>query len=92
MFFEVHVPNGVADREHLALYSTRGVSRTAVFDTGTDEDLLLEVVGWALVLVLPEDDVPRLSFEPVVDDECFGPISAGDFLFEGGAIGLKEIE
>lgn len=91
--FKIHIPNGIADREHLAMYSSHGISRTAVFDTGTDgEDLLLEVVGWVLVLRLPEDDLPQLSFEPVVDDECFGPISAGDFLYEGGALGLKEVE
>lgn len=88
---KIHVPLGVEDREHLAFYSTQGVVRTAVFDTGGDEDLALEVVGWVLVLRLPEDDMPQVAFEPVVDDDCFGPISAGDFLFEGGAIGLKEI-
>ncbi|MFE6745932.1 hypothetical protein ACFVGM_08785 [Kitasatospora purpeofusca] len=90
--FRFHVPDGVCDRETLALISTNGISRTAVFDTGGDEDLLLEVVGWALVLRLPETGLPQLSFEPVVDDPDFGPISAGDFLAEGGALDLKEIE
>lgn len=90
---QLHVPNGVCDREHLAFYDSKGISRTAVFDTGTDDDLLLEVIGWVTVLRIPEDGMPQLAFEAVVDDEDgFGPISTGDFLTEGGAIDLKEIE
>lgn len=90
---QLHVPNGIADREHLAFYGANGISRTAVFDTGADEDLLLDVIGWVVVLRIPEDGMPQLAFEAVVDDdEGFGPISVGDFLEEGGAIDLKEIE
>lgn len=90
----IHVPNGVVDREHLAFFAANGISRTAVFDSGIDgDDILLEVVGWVTVLRIPENGIPQIEFEPVVDDsEGFGPISAGDFLAEGGAIGLTGIE
>lgn len=91
---EVTVPEGVVDRETIALYPVGDISRTAVFDMGGDEpDLLLEVVGWALVLRLPVGNLPQFEFSPVVlDEDGFGPISAVDFLAEGGAVDLKEVE
>jgi hypothetical protein len=43
-------------------------------------------------MVLEDGESPRLELEPVVDDDCYGPISAGDYLQEEGMfLELREV-
>jgi hypothetical protein len=67
------------------------VDHRAVIDYG-DEHVAVPVVGWAVVLTIGDTPVPQITVEPVVEDECHGPIALGDLIEEGDAIGLVEIQ
>ncbi|KJK56212.1 hypothetical protein [Saccharothrix sp. ST-888] len=68
------------------------VDHRAVIDY-CDEIRTVPVVGWAVVLTVPNDGtLPQLTVEPVVDDDDFGPIAIGDLIEEGGAAELVEIQ
>lgn len=51
----------------------------------------LPLVGWAVVVTFEEDELPRITVEPVVDDDCMGPVALGDLEEEVGPLTLLEI-
>ncbi|WP_326745276.1 hypothetical protein [Streptomyces sp. NBC_01760] len=51
----------------------------------------LPLVGWAVVVRSREDKLPEVTYEPVVDDECHGPIALGDLEEEVGPLTLVDI-
>ncbi|MEU1816071.1 hypothetical protein ABZ543_12870 [Streptomyces roseifaciens] len=65
--------------------------KNAVFQDTDGSTVSLPVIGWATVLVLEDGLLPRVSFEPVVDEECFGPIALGCLYAEGAGLELIEV-
>lgn len=57
-----------------------------------DKEFTLPVVGWAVVLEMEDNQLPRLLVEPVVDEECYGPIAVGDLICEEGFLRLVEVQ
>ncbi|MFI9271852.1 hypothetical protein ACIGXM_14195 [Kitasatospora sp. NPDC052896] len=55
------------------------------------ENQALPIIGWAVVLTIGETPFPQLTIEPVVEDDCHGPIALGDLLAEGEALSLLEV-
>ncbi|MFE2539071.1 hypothetical protein [Actinacidiphila glaucinigra] len=62
--------------------------RSAAGDTEME---YLPLVGWAVVIRAREGQMPDVTFEPVVDDECHGPIALGDLEEEVGPLTLVDI-
>ncbi|WP_329147301.1 hypothetical protein OIU91_16900 [Streptomyces sp. NBC_01456] len=56
---------------------------------GFDE---MPLTGWAVVLTLQPGEAPVMTVEPVVDDDCHGPIALGDLEVEVGELTLLEVE
>lgn len=51
----------------------------------------LPVVGWSVVLILAQDQLPRLVLEPVVEEDSHGPIALGDLQAECPFLELEEV-
>lgn len=66
--------------------------KTAIFMDVDGERVALDIMGWATVVTLEKNQLPRFSFEPVVDEPDFGPISLGDLYAEGAGLELLEVE
>lgn len=66
--------------------------KTCQFRSETAPDMeYLPLVGWAVVIRAREGQMPAVTFEPVVDDECHGPIALGDLEEEVGPLTLVDI-
>lgn len=50
-----------------------------------------DLVGWAVVATFVAGELPHLTVEPVVDDDCMGPVPLGDLAEEAGPLSLLEI-
>ncbi|AZM47788.1 hypothetical protein DMB38_20135 [Streptomyces sp. WAC 06738] len=50
-----------------------------------------DLVGWAVVVTFRAGELPEISVEPVVDDDCMGPVPLGDLMEEAGPLTLLEI-
>lgn len=50
-----------------------------------------DLVGWAVVVTFRAGELPETSVEPVVDDDCMGPVPLGDLMEEAGPLTLLEI-
>ena len=59
--------------------------------SGDTESEYLPLVGWAVVIRVHEGELPQTTFEPVVHDECHGPIALGDLEEEVGPLTLVDI-
>ncbi|MFC9505384.1 hypothetical protein [Streptomyces sp. NPDC057002] len=55
---------------------------------GYDE---LPLVGWAVVVTFLAGELPQITVEPVVDDDCMGPVPLGDLMEEAGPLTLLEV-
>ncbi|MGW3153694.1 hypothetical protein [Streptomyces sp. NPDC001089] len=51
----------------------------------------LPLAGWAVVVRSRENKLPDVTYEPVVDDPCHGPIALGDLEREVGPLTLVDI-
>lgn len=51
----------------------------------------MPLIGWAVVVTFEEDELPRITVEPVVEDDCHGSIALGDLEEEAGPLTLLEI-
>ena len=60
-------------------------------EAGVEEMEYLDLIGWAVVIRTCEGEMPQVTFEPVVDDECHGPIVLGDLEDEVGPLTLVDI-
>lgn len=49
------------------------------------------LVGWAVVVTFLAGELPQTTVEPVVDDDCMGPVPLGDLMEEAGPLTLVEI-
>ncbi|MET9470546.1 hypothetical protein [Streptomyces sp. NPDC002922] len=85
-------PAGALRRETVQLIPDK-VGKTARFrsEIGLDGYDCMPLIGWAVVVTFEEDELPRMSVEPVVDDDCHGSIALGDLEEEVGPLTLLEI-
>ncbi|UXX94027.1 hypothetical protein N7U49_21720 [Streptomyces sp. AD2-2] len=85
-------PPGAFRRETVQIFPDK-VGKTAVLrsELGLEGYDSMPLVGWAVVVVFDEDELPRLCVEPVVDDDCHGAIALGDLEEEVGPLTLLEI-
>lgn len=85
-------PPGSFRRETVQLIPDK-VGKTAHFtsEIGLAGYDCLPLVGWAVVVTFAEDELPRITVEPVVDDDCMGPVALGDLEEEVGPLTLREI-
>ncbi|MEV7902189.1 hypothetical protein [Streptomyces anulatus] len=51
----------------------------------------MPLIGWAVIVIFEEDALPRMTVEPVVEDDCHGSIALGDLEEEVGPLTLLEI-
>lgn len=51
----------------------------------------LPLTGWAVVATFTAGELPEVTVEPVVDDDCMGPVPLGDLEEEVGPLTLLEI-
>ncbi|MFV0135474.1 hypothetical protein ACLGIH_20020 [Streptomyces sp. HMX87] len=56
--------------------------------SGYDE---LPLTGWAVVATFVAGELPHITVEPVVDDDCMGPVPLGDLEEEAGPLTLLEV-
>ncbi|WP_369042213.1 hypothetical protein [Streptomyces sp. Midd1] len=87
-----YLPSGAFRRETVQLIPDK-VGKTARFrsDSGLEGYDCMPLVGWAVVATFAEDELPRITVEPVVDDDCHGAIALGDLEEEVGPLTLLEI-
>jgi hypothetical protein len=87
-----YLPAGAYRRETVQLIPDT-VGKTARFtsEIGVEGYDCLPLVGWAVVATFTEGELPRLTVEPVVDDDCMGPVALGDLEEEAGPLTLQEI-
>ncbi|MFF1693150.1 hypothetical protein ACFVXC_05910 [Streptomyces sp. NPDC058257] len=85
-------PAGAFRRETVQLIPDK-VGKTARFtsEIGVQGYDCLPLVGWAVVVTFAPDELPRITVEPVVDDDCMGPVALGDLEEEVGPLTLLEI-
>ncbi|WP_405667921.1 hypothetical protein [Streptomyces sp. NBC_00055] len=85
-------PAGALRRETVQLIPDK-VGKTARFrsEIGLAGYDCMPLIGWAVVVTFEEDELPRMSVEPVVDDDCHGSIALGDLEEEVGPLTLLEI-
>lgn len=85
-------PQGAYRRETVQLIPDT-VGKTAHFRS----EMKLEgyesmpLIGWAVVATFEDDTLPRITVEPVVEDDCHGSIALGDLEEEVGPLTLLEI-
>lgn len=60
-------------------------------DQPVGEPFTLPIVGWAVVMILNHGTQPLVVVEPVVDEECHGPIALGDLQVECPFLELDEV-
>ena len=60
-------------------------------ESGATDMEYLPLAGWAVVIRAHEGEMPEVTFEPVVVDECHGPIALGDLEEEVGPLTLVDI-
>lgn len=65
--------------------------KTCTFETISDEKLYLPLVGWAVVIRVHPGETPEVFLEPVVDDDCMGPVPQGDLEEEVGGLKLVDV-
>ncbi|MEU3979611.1 hypothetical protein AB0465_18110 [Streptomyces griseoviridis] len=87
-----YLPPGAFRRETVQLIPDK-VGKTARFESeiGVRGYDCLPLVGWAVVVTFQDDELPRITVEPVVDDDCMGPVAIGDLEEEVGPLTLLEI-
>ena len=51
----------------------------------------MPLTGWAVVATFVAGELPQITVEPVVDDDCMGPVPLGDLEEELGPLTLLEI-
>ncbi|MEW1922285.1 hypothetical protein [Streptomyces sp. NPDC088360] len=85
-------PEGAFHRETIQLIPDR-FHKTARFRSESELEGYdsMPLVGWAVVLTFEKDELPRITVEPVVEDDCHGPIALGDLQEEVGELTLLEI-
>lgn len=85
-------PRGAFRRETVQLIPDT-VGKTARFRSEAELEgyEALPLIGWAVVVIFEEDELPRMTVEPVVDDDCHGSIALGDLEEEVGPLTLLEI-
>ncbi|MGW3153695.1 hypothetical protein [Streptomyces sp. NPDC001089] len=87
-----YLPPGAFRRETVQLIPDK-VGKTARFrsESGLDGYDSMPLIGWAVVVTFEEDELPRMTVEPVVDDDDHGSIALGDLEEEVGPLTLLEI-
>ncbi|WP_369042212.1 hypothetical protein [Streptomyces sp. Midd1] len=60
-------------------------------ESGASDSEYFPVVGWAVVVRVREGELPRVTFEPVVEDEFNGHVVLGDLEEEVGPLTLVDI-
>ena len=60
-------------------------------EAGMPDMEYLPLAGWAVVLRAREGQTPTVTLEPVVVDDCHGPIALGDLEEEVGPLTLVDI-
>lgn len=71
--------------------TTGKTCQVSLRDGGVPESEYLPLVGWAIVVRVREEALPRVTFEPVVDDQYRGHIALGDLEDEIGPLTLVDI-
>ncbi|MEV6310009.1 hypothetical protein AB0M10_15590 [Streptomyces sp. NPDC051840] len=51
----------------------------------------LPLIGWAVVATFTHGEMPGITVEPVVEDDCMGSVALGDLAEEAGPLTLTEI-
>ncbi|MFE2539070.1 hypothetical protein [Actinacidiphila glaucinigra] len=86
-------PNAGEIRREVTQFLPDNTDKTAHLrsEIGLDGYEHLPLVGWAVVVTFRADEMPQTTVEPVVDDDCMGPVPLGDLEEEAGPLTLLEI-